>query len=410
MEVQAALTLASHEKSEVVIFLEGMIRQGIITRAHATYLLDMYPIETRDDLSLITNMELRDTPEGLWQKGHSPGPLSVKQTNLFLRSVIGYLHYDKASKVEVCETNDDMGPQVLLLPTGKAVRFSPEMQKHSEDEARIEQEVERRGALRDASMQARWLEQNQGQVGYHAQHGEAMSKFPTRPEYHAAMVEEAQRDTNSSTFSYDLRDNEGVTKFSYDMRDRHAAMVEEAQRDTNSSTFSYDLRDNEGVVHQATAPRPSWSFKDFPGYSDRSRNAEDARQRETQERSRQVEHAEFMQAARTEEKQREADRASLMETVVAGVVAGIEAQSQRTNTGSSRSRSAANAAVQARLTGSITSLLGDIPTKGEGIDTDSLKWDTYLTAWIMAAGQLCALPDDPHGGSRLQVVFRLYCL
>jgi hypothetical protein len=154
MEVQAALTLASHEKSEVVIFLEGMIRQGIITRAHATYLLDMYPIETRDDLSLITNMELRDTPEGLWQKGHSPGPLSVKQTNLFLRSVIGYLHYDKASKVEVCDTNDDMGPQVLLLPTGKAVRFSPEMQKHSEDEARTQQEVEKRVEQRVASMQA----------------------------------------------------------------------------------------------------------------------------------------------------------------------------------------------------------------------------------------------------------------
>ena len=104
-------------------------------------------------------------------------------------------------------------------------------------------------------------------MGYHAQHGEAMSKFPTRPDpnqraYHAAMVEEAQRDTNSSTFSYDLSD-EGVTKFSYDMRGRHAAMVEEAQRDTNSSTFSYDLRDQEEAVHQATAPRSSWSFKDY---------------------------------------------------------------------------------------------------------------------------------------------------
>jgi hypothetical protein len=326
-------------------------------------------------------MELRDTPEGLWQKGHSPGPLSVKQTNLFLRSVIGYLHYDKASKVEVCDTNDDMGPQVLLLPTGKAVRFSPEMQKHSEDEARIQQEVEKRVELRTASMQASWLAQNQGQVGPHAQHGEAMPKFPTRPDsnqlaYHAAMVEEAQRDTNSTTFSYD-------------MRARHDALVEEARRDTNSSTFSYDLRDNEAGVQLATAPRSSWSFRDYPGYSDRSRNAEDARQRETQERSRQsaearqreVEHAEFMQATRTEERQREADRASMMETVVAGVVAGIKAQSQRTTT---VSRSAANAAVQTRLTGSITSLLGDIPTKGEGIDTDSLKWDTYLTAWIMA--------------------------
>ena len=114
MAAQAALILASHEKSEVLIFLEGMLQQGILTRAHVTYMLDMYPIETRDDLSLITNMELRDTPEGLWQKGHSPGPLSVKQTNLFLRSVIGHLHYDKASKVEVCDTNGAMGPQALL--------------------------------------------------------------------------------------------------------------------------------------------------------------------------------------------------------------------------------------------------------------------------------------------------------
>jgi hypothetical protein len=277
MAAQAALILASHEKSEVLIFLEGVLQQGILTRAHVTYMLDMYPIETRDDLSFITAIELRCAyPDGLWGKGDTPGPLTVKQTNLFLRSVVSYLHYEKESKVEVCETNADMGPQVLLLPTGKAVRFSPVMQKHSEDEARIEQEVERRGALRDASMQARWLEQNQGQVGYHAQHGEAMSKFPTRPDpnqraYHAAMVEEAQRDTNSSTFSYDLSDNEGVTKFSYDMRGRHAAMVEEAQRDTNSSTFSYDLRDQEEAVHQATAPRSSWSFKDYKtgGYKTR---------------------------------------------------------------------------------------------------------------------------------------------
>ncbi len=56
------------------------------------------------------------------------------------------------------------------------------------------------------------------------------------------MAEEAQRDTNSTTFSYD-------------MRDKHDALVEEARRDTNSSTFSYDLRDNEAVVQQATAPR-----------------------------------------------------------------------------------------------------------------------------------------------------------
>ena len=286
MEVQAALILASHEKSEVAIFLEGMIRQGIITRAHATYLLDMYPIEKRKDLSLITNMELRDTPEGLWRKGETPGPLTIKDTNLFLRSVVSYLHYDTESKVEVCDTNDDMGPQVLLLPTGKAVRFSPEMQQHAEDEARIQQEVEKRVELRAASMQASWLAQNQGQVGHHAQHGEALSKFPTRPD-------------------------------------------------------ASWLAQNQGQVGHHT--QHGEALSKFPTRPD-------------------------------EERQREADRASMLETVVAGVVAGIEAQSQRTTT---VSRSAANAAVQPRLTGSITSLLGDIPTtKGEGIDTDSLKWDT----------------------------------
>ena len=86
--------------------------------------------------------------------------------------------------MEVCDTNDDMGPRVLLhvLPTGKAVRFSPEMQKQAEDEARIQQEVEKRVEKRVAFMQASWLAQNQGQVGHHAQHGEAMSKFPTRPD------------------------------------------------------------------------------------------------------------------------------------------------------------------------------------------------------------------------------------
>ena len=83
MEVQAALILASHEKSEVVIFLEGMILQGILTRAHATYLLDMCPIEKRTDLSLIGNLELRDSPEGIWRPGDTPGPLTIKQKIYF---------------------------------------------------------------------------------------------------------------------------------------------------------------------------------------------------------------------------------------------------------------------------------------------------------------------------------------
>ena len=140
--------------------------------------------------------------------------------------------------------------------------------------------MEKRVEKRVAFTQASWLlhvAQNQGQVGHHAQHGEAMSKFPTRPDpnqlaYHAAMVEEAQRDTNSTTFSYDMRDRHAAlveevrrdtssSTFSYDLRDRHAALVEEARRDTNSATFSYDLRDREGAVPQETAPRSHWPFR-----------------------------------------------------------------------------------------------------------------------------------------------------
>ena len=72
----------------------------------------------------------------------------------------------------------------------------------------------------------------------------------------------------------------------------------------------------------------------------------------------------------------------MMETVVAGAVAGLETQSLRHTTAS---RSAA-IQVQTRLTGSITFLLGAMPIKGEGIDTESLEWEIYLNAWARVAG------------------------
>jgi len=85
--------------------------------------------------------------------------------------------------------------------------------------------------------------------------------------------------------------------------------------------------------------------------------------------------------------------------VVAGVVAGIgEAQSHRTE------RSAVTLTLSS-LTAEITILLGVIPIKGGGIHTDSQEWDTYLKSYIMAAGKLSALPDDPQSGQRLQDVF-----
>ena len=55
----AAIALASHEKSEFEIFLQGLFLQKIITEAHARYLLDIYPCATREDLSLVTAIELR---------------------------------------------------------------------------------------------------------------------------------------------------------------------------------------------------------------------------------------------------------------------------------------------------------------------------------------------------------------
>ncbi len=62
----------------------------------------------------------------MWRTGDSLGPLNPKQTHLFLRSVIGYLHHAKQVIVEVQDTDSDTDFQVILLPTGKAVRESQE--------------------------------------------------------------------------------------------------------------------------------------------------------------------------------------------------------------------------------------------------------------------------------------------
>ena len=170
-----------------------------------------------------------------------------RQTNLFMRSVIGYLHHSRQSTAEECHTDGAMGPQVLLLPTGKAVRESPEM-KAQEEEERLTRAVERTAAFRQASR----LEDIQGE-GPLTKHGEALSNFPSR------------------TAPMQAYYNEVIT---------------EARNDTNSSTFSYG--DRADVNQSAPAPRPYFSFRDFPGYADQSRHAEEARQRE-EERIRQTE-------------------------------------------------------------------------------------------------------------------------
>ena len=108
---------------------------------------------------MVTAIELRcDPPDGIWRTGHTPGPLTNKQTSLFMRSVIGYLHHSRQSTAEECHTDGALGPQVLLLPTGKPVRESPEMK--AQEEARHMRAVERTAAFRQASR----LEDTQGEV------------------------------------------------------------------------------------------------------------------------------------------------------------------------------------------------------------------------------------------------------
>ena len=125
----------------------------------------------------------------------------------------------------------------------------------------------------------------------------------------------------------------------------HAAVLDEARRDTNSSTFSYGKEEDVPVVQPATAtPRPStgWSFVGFPGYQEHIRGR--WQQEEEQARA-QAEQTQFQN--------------SLRASVVAGAVAGIgEAQTHRTES----NRSAVTLTLS-RLTAEITTLLGDIPLK-----------------------------------------------
>ena len=127
-----------------------------------------------------------------------------------MRSVIGYLHHARQSIVE--DTDGAMGLQVLLLPTGKAVRESQAMKAQEEEDELLTGAVERTVAFRQAS----WLAETQGE-GPRTKHGEALSNFPTRPEptqertaYYNEVVAEARKDTNSSTFSYGSRDSDDV--------------------------------------------------------------------------------------------------------------------------------------------------------------------------------------------------------
>ena len=83
-----------------------------------------------------------------------------------MRSVIGYLYHSRQSTAEECHTDGAVGPQVLLLPTGKAVRESPVMKAQEEEAERSTRAAERTAELRQAS----WLEDTQGE-GPFTKHG-----------------------------------------------------------------------------------------------------------------------------------------------------------------------------------------------------------------------------------------------
>ena len=119
--------------------------------------------------------------------------------------------------------------------------------------------------------------------------------------------------------------------------------LDEARRDTNSSTFSYGREEDVPVVQPATSrPSTGWSFVGFPGYQEHIRGR--WQQEEEQARA-QAEQTQFQN--------------SLRASVVTGVVAGIgEAQSHRTE-----SNKSAVTLTLPRLTAEITTLLGDIPLK-----------------------------------------------
>ena len=92
-------------------------------------------------------------------------------------------------------------------------------------------------------------------------------------------------------------------------------MLDDARRDTNSTTFSYGSREEGVPVVQPATSRPStgWSFVGYPGYQEHLRGR---RQQEDEQARAQAEQTQFQD--------------SMRDTVVAGVVAGIgEAQSHR---------------------------------------------------------------------------------
>ena len=319
-----------------------------------------------------------DSPAGIWETGASKKgglePMRRKEARLFIEAVTvnEYLHRSKYDEVaELHDTHGHLLAQVLQ-PTGIPIRESPTLKLKEEVAEYIAVEVDRKvEALRQASL----LVNTQGQEGHERKHGEALPNFQTQGHAGSNLQPQGLAPTHSEALSKSL--NERVAAY-------HAAVLDEARRDTNSSTFSYGREEDVPVVQPATSrPSRGWSFVGFPGYQEHIRGR--WQQEEEQARA-QAEQTQFQN--------------SLRASVVAGVVAGIgEAQTHRTES----NRSAVTLTLS-RLTAEITTLLGDIPLKGDGIDTDSLNWYTYLKAYIMAEGKMSALPDDPHSGQRLQDV------
>jgi len=330
------------EQSEIHIFLQGI--RHIISEAHARDLIKVFPLVSIQDLGLVTEEDLRcDSPAGIWTGANKKGglePMRRKDARLFTAAVTAYLHCFTTDTADIHDTHGPLNAQALQ-PTRNPVRESPTLKLKDEVAEYITAEVDRKvEALRKASL----LVHPQGQEGHERNHGEALPNFPTQG--HAG--------PNLPTEGPVLTPSEAQAKSLTERAAYHAAMLEDARRDTNSTTFSYGSRE-EGVpvVQPATGLRTGWSFVGFPGY---------------QEHNRGPWQQEYTQAAQTQFQN------NLRDTVVAGVVAGIgEAQSHSNRSAVDSNRSAVTLTLS-RLTAEITILLGVIPIKGGGIHTDSQEW------------------------------------
>ena len=190
-------------------------------------------MDIRSDLGLVKEEDLRcEAPTGFSQTGAGGlAPMRHKEARLFIGAVTEYLQRSTHDAADIHDTHGPLNAQALQ-PTRNPVRESPTLKLKDEVAEYITAEVDRKAeALRKASL----LVHTQGQEGHERNHGEALPNFPTPG--HAG--------PNLPTESHALTPSEALSKSLTDRAAYHAAMLEEARRETNSTTFSYGSREED---------------------------------------------------------------------------------------------------------------------------------------------------------------------